>query len=171
MTTECLLNYPLQSSKRNLEIPLNSEFDILVALLISMSYFRCCNLDDVDIMMLEVILWNVSGKSCCLQWKVLRLIMAGLVEFAYLSLQKLLLPLVMLWSGSLHFRGFVHYHQGREHLCRKTWCWLHIDQKAIKKNGTLILGDILRTFNLKAHLHSDILPPTRPYLFQQSYTS
>ena len=47
---------------------------------------------------------------------------------------------------------------------------IHLDPTGNRK-WSEILSQILSIGDLKAHLHSDVLPPTRPYPLQQSHIS
>jgi hypothetical protein len=69
------------------------------------------------------------------------------------------------------FRCSVHYHHGEKHSCvqadlvLKEPRALHLDPKAARRLS-FSLGGSWAFRNLKACLHSDTLPPVRPYLFQ-----
>jgi hypothetical protein len=48
---------------------------------------------------------------------------------------------------------------------------LHLDSEAVDLWTVCYNGHSLSIYDLKAHLHTDILPTTRPHLLQQSHTS
>jgi hypothetical protein len=47
---------------------------------------------------------------------------------------------------------------------------LHLDLKAVRRRFSCP-GQSLSIGDLRAHLHSDTFPPTKPHLFQQDHTS
>ena len=59
--------------------------------------------------------------------------------------------------------------------CQQTWCWRRSWEFYIlilkKQEINYVTGYTLFLGDLKANLHSDILPPTRSHLLQQSPTS
>ena len=82
------------------------------------------------------------------------------------------------WGG-LSFRGLVHYHYSRKHgsmqadMALQGLRVLHFDPKAARRRlfsagsqekTILGTGQSLSIGDLKAHLHSDTLPPIRPRL-------
>ena len=68
------------------------------------------------------------------------------------------------------FRGLVHYHHGRKHgsiqadMVLEEPRILHLDPKAPRRRLSFHTGQSLNIESLKAHSHSDTLPPTRPHL-------
>jgi hypothetical protein len=74
------------------------------------------------------------------------------------------------------FRGLVHYHHGRKHgsmqadiMLKKELRVLHLDLTKARTRVPFYTVCSLSIRVLKAHLHSDTLPPTRPYRFQQGH--
>jgi hypothetical protein len=67
-------------------------------------------------------------------------------------------------------RGLVHYHHGKKHggsvqadrVQEKEMRILHLDPKAAERDCVHVCS--LSIYNLNTHLHSDPLPPARPYL-------
>ena len=71
--------------------------------------------------------------------------------------------------------GLVHYHRGKKHssmqadrVLEKQLRVLHLDLRATE--GDCDPRSSLSILDIKAYLHSDTLPPTRPHLLQQSHT-
>jgi hypothetical protein len=82
-----------------------------------------------------------------------------------------------IYSGPAYsFRGLVCYHHGREYgsleadMMLEELRVLHLHRKAVRRRLLLHTRRSLSIGDLKAHPHSDTLPPTKPYLPQQGHT-
>ena len=73
------------------------------------------------------------------------------------------------------FKGSVHYHHGRKHSSIQAGTVLeelrvlHLDHRL--QETVSHSGQSLSIYDIITHPHSDTLPPTRPHLLQQGYSS
>jgi hypothetical protein len=75
-------------------------------------------------------------------------------------------------GAGLQFRSLVHYHHDGKHSSRQADVVLeelrvlHFDLQVAE--GNCMTRGSLSIYNLKAHPHSDTLPPTRPHLLKKA---
>ena len=131
------------------------------------------------------ILSGISSNSPPMRRKLLSGCSSGLSFFFFFRVLVLLL-----WRDTMNkathikkyiqlglaysFRGLAHYRHSGKYGTIWPWCWRGSWEFCIliwRQLGETMCHTGRSLSDFKAHCHSDILPPTRPHLFQQGHIS